>query len=163
VRLAPAGDYLRLGHRGAAALAAENSLAAIEAALAAGVDGVEVDVVADGERLRLAHSLQELTRTSPSLDEALALVARAGEAIVHLDLKLRGRERDVLAALDATACAGGPSRRPSTSSRCGRFRAAAADFPIGLGYPEDRLGVTERRVPDRVVRAGLASLRSTLP
>jgi glycerophosphoryl diester phosphodiesterase len=163
VRLAPAGDYLRLGHRGAAALAAENSLAAIEAALAAGVDGVEVDVVADGERLRLAHSLREPTRASPSLDEALAIVARAGEAIVHLDLELRGRERDVLAVLDRHGMRGRAVASSFDVVALRALRAAAADFPIGLGYPEDRLGVTERRVPDRVVRAGLASLRSTLP
>ena len=163
MRLAPSGDYLRLGHRGAAALAPENSLAAIEAALAAGADGVEVDVVAAGERLCLAHSRRELTTESPSLDEALALVAQAGEAIVHLDLKLGGRERDVLAVLDRN---GMRDRAVVSSFEVGALRAlraAAPELPIGLGYPEDRLRVTERHVPDRVVRAGLASLRATLP
>ena len=33
-------DVVRVGHRGAAALARENSLAAVEAAAAAGVDAV---------------------------------------------------------------------------------------------------------------------------
>lgn len=163
MKLAPPGDYLRLGHRGAAALAPENSLAAIQAAFAAGADGVEVDVVADGERLRLAHSLRELSLDSPSLDEALALVAAAGNAIVHLDLKLRGRERDVVAALDRH----GVRERAVVSSfdlvALRALRAAAPDVPIGIGYPDDRLRVSERRVPDRVVRAGLASLRATLP
>ena len=163
MKLAPPGDYLRLGHRGAAALAPENSLAAIEAALAVGADGVEVDVVADGERLRLAHSLRELTHESPSLDEALALVAGTSGAVVHLDLKLRGHAREIVAALGRH----GMRERAVVSSfdvvALRELRAAAPDVPIGLGYPEDRFGVTERRMPDRMVRAGLASLRSTLP
>ena len=47
---------LVIGHRGAAALAPENSLAAIEAAAEAGVDGVEVDVLrAPDGSLVLAH------------------------------------------------------------------------------------------------------------
>ena len=47
---------IRVGHRGAAALAPENSLAAIEAAAGVGVDAVEVDVLrrADGT-LVLGH------------------------------------------------------------------------------------------------------------
>ena len=43
------GGLLVVGHRGAAALAPENSLAAIEAAAAHGADIVELDV------LRAAH------------------------------------------------------------------------------------------------------------
>ena len=39
------GRFLRIAHRGAAALAAENSLAAIEAGLAADVDLIEFDVL----------------------------------------------------------------------------------------------------------------------
>src|SRR5439155_16498822 len=47
---------LVIGHRGAAALAPENSLESVEAAVRAGVDGVELDVLRtrDG-RLVLAH------------------------------------------------------------------------------------------------------------
>ncbi|TMK20451.1 MAG: glycerophosphodiester phosphodiesterase, partial [Actinobacteria bacterium] len=39
-----------IGHRGAAALGPENTIAAVEAGLAAGADGVEIDVrrTADG-------------------------------------------------------------------------------------------------------------------
>jgi len=45
-----------IGHRGAAALAPENTLAAIEAAAEAGADGVELDVMrAPDGSLVLAH------------------------------------------------------------------------------------------------------------
>ena len=163
MRVGADGGYLRLGHRGAAALAPANSLAAIEAALVAGADGVEVDVVADAGRLRLAHSLAELTGENPSLDDALALVAGTREAVVHLDLKTRGRERAIVAALDRH----GMRERAVVSSfdlvALRALRGVAPDLPAGLGYPEDRLGVTDRPVPDSVVRAGLAALRAALP
>ena len=49
-------DVVRVGHRGAAALAPENSLEAIEAAAAHGVDVVELDVARGGDGdLVLAH------------------------------------------------------------------------------------------------------------
>jgi glycerophosphoryl diester phosphodiesterase len=59
------GGPLRIGHRGAAALAPANSLAAVEAGLAAGLDGIEIDVVARDGRLLLAHSLGELADEAP--------------------------------------------------------------------------------------------------
>ena len=52
------GRPWRIGHRGAAALAPENTLPALERAIAAGVDVIEFDVLAlaDGA-LVLAHSV----------------------------------------------------------------------------------------------------------
>ena len=48
---------LRVGHRGAAALAPENTLRSFEAALACGVDAIEFDVLdLVGGPLVLAHS-----------------------------------------------------------------------------------------------------------
>ncbi len=50
MKAAPKHSCLRIGHRGAASLAPENTLAAVRAAAAAGVDGCEFDVrrTADG-------------------------------------------------------------------------------------------------------------------
>ena len=55
------GALIRVGHRGAAALAPENTLRSFEAALAHGVDAIEFDVVAlaDGGPLILGHSLAD--------------------------------------------------------------------------------------------------------
>ena len=50
----PPGGFWKVAHRGASALAPENSLAALEAALAAQVDIVELDVLAVEGALRLA-------------------------------------------------------------------------------------------------------------
>ena len=55
------GPLLRVGHRGAAALAPENTLRSFEAALACGVDAIEFDVLDRGDGpLVLGHSLAEL-------------------------------------------------------------------------------------------------------
>ncbi|MDX6442418.1 MAG: Glycerophosphoryl diester phosphodiesterase family, partial [Gaiellaceae bacterium] len=85
---------VRVGHRGAAALAPENSLAAIEAAAACGVDAVELDVL---EGLVVAHG-PEVPAGAPVLDDALALVAALGLA-VQVDVKVRGLETGVVEAL----------------------------------------------------------------
>ena len=97
LRRGPHG-VVRVGHRGAAALAPENSLAAIEAAAAHGVDAVELDVlrVADGS-LALAHG-PEVAAGSPSLDDGLALAADLGLA-VQVDVKDGGLEADIVDAL----------------------------------------------------------------
>jgi glycerophosphoryl diester phosphodiesterase len=68
------GPVVCVGHRGAARLAAENSLEAIEAAAAPGADLVELDVgrARDGG-LVLAHG-PSVPGDAPSLDDGLALV-----------------------------------------------------------------------------------------
>jgi glycerophosphoryl diester phosphodiesterase len=85
---------LRIGHRGAAALAPENTIASVRAALAVGVDGVEFDVCPG---LIVAH---DRGRPGPALAGFLAdlreLTPAETEFIV--DLKTAGYELDVLAA-----------------------------------------------------------------
>ena len=93
-----------IGHRGAAALAPENTLAAVDAGLSAGADGVEVDVraAADGALVLMhdpdvarttdgagrvdALTLDELRRLRvPTLDEILSHVPR--DRLLILELK----------------------------------------------------------------------------
>lgn len=149
---------VRVGHRGAAALALENSLAAIEAAAACGVDAVELDVL---EGLVVAHG-PEVPAGAPLLDEALALVAALGLA-VQVDVKVRGLESGVVEAL----------RHHALLERCfvssfslpilAAFAAVEPLLPRAFTYPEDRLGLTGSRVLGPATRPALAALRSLLP
>ena len=85
----PAGGYLKVAHRGASALAPENSLAALDAALAAEVDMIELDVLAVDGGLRLAHSAAQVQPDSPVLEEALRLFARQAPPRIWLDLDVK--------------------------------------------------------------------------
>ena len=90
------GPLLRIGHRGAAALAPANTLEAIEAGFDAGVDAVELDVLSvPGGGVALSHSARELPSEPATLSDALQLVARRG-GCVQLDMKSRGLERAVV-------------------------------------------------------------------
>ena len=57
------GDFLIIGHRGAAGLEPENTLAAFREAVRLGVDGVELDVRCVGEELVVFHD-EDLDRTT---------------------------------------------------------------------------------------------------
>jgi len=179
---------LVIGHRGAAAVAPENTVASLEAALAAGVDAVEFDI-APG--LRLGHSLDELPEEELHLDDALELLKPSGVG-VHLDVKETGYEEEVLAAvrrfLNARGylevetpmmqpLAGGALARPfvthhnaleerayfSTAFAVTARRLAGHGLPVAIGYPRDRLGVSSIRWPESLTRAGAASLRQAMP
>jgi glycerophosphoryl diester phosphodiesterase len=153
-----ARGVVRVGHRGAAALAPENSLAAIEAAAASGVDAVELDVL---HGLVVAHG-PEVPAGAPLLDEALALVAGLGLA-VQIDVKVRGLETGVVEALRRH----GLLERSFVSSFSlpilVAFATAEPRLPRAFTYPEDRLGLTGSRVLGPATRPALAVLRALLP
>ena len=93
----------RVGHKGADLVAPGNTLPSFEAALAAGVDMIEFDVLRlrDG-RLVLAHDYADAARREPvSLDEGLDHFASDAYTGVELDvdLKLPGYEREVVEGL----------------------------------------------------------------
>lgn len=153
------GRPLVIGHRGAAAVAPENTLAALEAAVAAGVDLVEFDI---SPGLRLGHSLQELPAAAISLDDALEYLKAHGLG-VHLDVKLPGYEEEVLAAI-ARHGVGERALVSTAFAACARrFAALAPGLPLAIGYPRDRLGVSGFRWPRAAQRAGAATLRQAMP
>lgn len=177
----------RIGHRGAAALAPANTLAALERAVSEGVDVVEFDVLdlADGT-LVLAHSddlldvsgglaqgrvrhrsLDELRGPAPgvpTLDEALAfLAARAPGVGVHVDLKWPGYEAPVVETVRNHGLVG---RTLVTSFFHESLRAIRETEPglrLGLAYPFDRHGLSRRRPLAPVVAAGALAMRQALP
>jgi glycerophosphoryl diester phosphodiesterase len=156
------GRVLRIGHRGAGALADENSLAAIEAAIDLGVDLVEIDVVRDGDTLRLAHGPANLTAASPRLDEALDLVSASTTGLL-LDLKSVGAEPEVVVAVRG---AGLLERTVVGSCQARSLRVLKEIEPsltTGFSYPFDRVGLSTRRTAQPLISAGLAGMRRLLP
>jgi glycerophosphoryl diester phosphodiesterase len=98
----------RVGHKGADLIAPGNTIASFEAALEAGVDMIEFDVLPEragppaSGRLLLAHDYRDARRPDVlELDEGLAHFATDAYAGVELDvdLKLPGYEERVLDAL----------------------------------------------------------------
>lgn len=178
---------LRVGHRGAAALAPENTLSSLRAAVAAGVDLVEFDVL-DLPRgpLVLAHSdhldevshgavqgslralslaeAREVAPELPTLDEALAFfVDEAPHVGVHVDVKLHDRF-DELA--DAIARHGLTHRTVISTAHVPALHAIARHAPgvrIGVTYPDDRFGISRRPLLHPFVTLGLSSLRALTP
>jgi glycerophosphoryl diester phosphodiesterase len=155
-------DFVRVGHRGAAALAAENSLAAIEAAVAHGVDVVELDVLtgANGE-LVLAHG-PEVHSAAPPLDDGLALVAELGVGVL-IDVKISGFEPGVVAAIRRHGLLESTFVSSFSLEILRRFAAVEPALPRSLTYPEDRHGVSDRPLLAPFLRPTLALFRTLLP
>lgn len=163
--LRSAGGYWKVAHRGASALAPENSLEALERALEAGVDMVELDVVSVSGDLRMAHSLPQLAPESPRLDEALSLfAARSGpEVLLDLDVKDPGCETVLV---DSMREHGLVSRTLVTSFYPEVLRSVRRLEPAvttGLSYPNDRFGLSGRAAFAPFVAPGLHALRHMLP
>jgi glycerophosphoryl diester phosphodiesterase len=153
---------IRVGHRGAAALAAENTLRSFEVALAHGVDAIEFDVVDPGSGpLMVAHSPAELGSEHPTLDEAVDFLASRG-VWLHVDLKLETRLDEVA----ATLAAHGVTDRAVVSSfhlpSLSELRARAPELLLGYTYPEDRYGVSKRRILQPAIRVGSLALRRAI-
>jgi glycerophosphoryl diester phosphodiesterase len=182
-----AGRPLRIGHRGAAALAPENTIASLERAVAHGVDVVEFDVIGTNDgALVLAHggdlhevshgrargrvrplALERLRRAAPSLptlDEALAFMAeRAPSTGVHVDLKSRGIERDVVGALRRHDLVPRALVTSFHGSSLVELRGLEPGLPLGLTYPRDRYSLGRRPAMGPLIAVGAAAVRRALP
>jgi glycerophosphoryl diester phosphodiesterase len=156
------GRCLRIGHRGAAAVAPENTLPGLEAAVEAGVDVVELDVVSLGGKLVLGHSLREVPDDRVTLDQALAILA-AAEVGVHVDVKVKGSEHAIAEAILRHGLAERTYVSAFWPTTLRRFAEVAPELPRALSYPEDRVGVSRSRALGPLTIVGAAALRRALP
>jgi glycerophosphoryl diester phosphodiesterase len=138
----------RVGHKGADLIAPGNTHASFDAALQAGVDMIEFDVLRErhGRRLLLAHDYEDADEREPlTLEEGLAHLATEAFSGIELDvdLKLPGYELSVLEALRTY----GMLERTLISSQFGSSLAALrrAEPSVRLGWSVPRV----RRDPFR--------------
>lgn len=153
------GQPLVIGHRGAAALAPENTLAALSAAVAAGAELVEFDV---GASLVLGHSARELPAEPISLDEALAFL-RAHDTGAQIDLKDTGIEEEIVAAIRRHDLTGRVVVSSVSPRSLRRIAAIAPEVDRAITYPHDRHGVSGLPWPRALTRVGASALRAAMP
>lgn len=153
------GRPLVIGHRGARAVAPENTLASFAAAVAAGVDLVEFDV---SPGLAVVHSPHELADGACTLDEALSYLASTG-AGAHVDVKLPGYEAAVVDAIRRHGLAERALVSTALPAVCRTLASLAPELPRAIGYPNDRFGVSRFAWPAAVTRPGAAALKAAMP
>ena len=173
----PPGRFARVGHRGASALAPENTLEALQLAVELGCDMLEFDVLdlADGT-LVLVHeltrsarrqslgTLRELTPALPTLDETLAFCAERLPGIaLQVDLKRRGMERGVVDALRRHGVLERSWVSTFEAASLRRLAELEPELPRSYTLPRDRFGISRRGRLAPVVRKALASLGASLP
>jgi glycerophosphoryl diester phosphodiesterase len=159
------GPLIRIGHRGAAALAPPNTIAAVEAALALGVDMVELDVLGRPDRtLVLGHSHRELEAEPASLEEVFAFLAeQSPETGLLADVKGGGIERELVDALRRHDLLGRAVAATNSLSALQALRELEPGLARSRTYPPGRLYLGGRRTFVPVVGPVRLGMRLLLP
>ena len=160
--------FRRVGHKGADLIAPGNTYASFDAALEAGVDMIEFDVLREehGDELILAHDYRDAaSRTPHTLEEGLAHLASDAFAggRARLDLKLPGYE---LRVLDALRDAGVLDRALISSqyrSSLELLRAAEPAVRLGWSVPKVTKDPFRSRRTAVVALVAAQALRLVLP
>jgi glycerophosphoryl diester phosphodiesterase len=158
----------RVGHKGADLIAPGNTHASFDAALEAGVDMIEFDVLPErgSGRLVLAHDYRDAARREPhTLDEGLAHLASAPFAGIELDvdLKLPGYELEVLEALKTRGLLERSLISSQYRSSLRLIRATEPGVRLGWSVPKLRRDPFRSRATAAPALVGLVVLRVALP
>jgi glycerophosphoryl diester phosphodiesterase len=161
----------RVGHRGADLIAPGNSAASFDAAVAAGVDMIEFDVLPEDHRaratspLRVAHDYRSDILAQPTFEEGLAHLSGSSFDGVELDvdMKLPGYEDRVVEALRRHELVDRSMITSSYRSSLVRVRELEPSLRLGWSVPKVRRDYT--RSPLLIVPAlgVLSAWRLTLP
>jgi glycerophosphoryl diester phosphodiesterase len=160
----PPGRFARVGHRGAPALAPENTLRSLQVAVELGCDMLEFDVLPlrDGS-IVLAHSPRAVPGEPATLTEALETCAdRFPHVGLQLDLKRRGLEERVAAALRRYDVRERTWVSAFDAAVLRRFAEVDAAVPRSYTLRYGQLGLSRasvpRRVPALIARAEASAL-----
>jgi glycerophosphoryl diester phosphodiesterase len=159
---------LRIGHKGADLIEPGNTPASFDAALAHGVDMIELDVLPDrkGGRLILAHDYGDASRRTPfSLEDGLAHLASPPFAEVGLivDLKLPGYEQRVIDALAEQDLVGRSIVSSQFKESLVLIRATSTSVRLGWSVPRARRDYTRSPFLKVPAYAALRLMRIALP
>jgi glycerophosphoryl diester phosphodiesterase len=157
-----------VGHKGADLIAPGNTLASFDAALQAGVDMIEFDVLPEREsgRLVLAHDYAAAARGEPPpLEEGLAHFASEAFRDVELDvdLKLPGYEERVVEALRAHDLVERSLVSSQYMSSLAAIRALEPGLRLGWSVPRVRRDYTSSRLTAGPALVVLWGYRLVLP
>jgi len=166
----------RVGHKGADLIEPGNTRASFDAALAHGVDMIELDVLperrpseqTDGDvgRLLLAHDYEDAGEREPlTVEEGFRHLASEPFAAIEfiVDLKLPGYERQVVDALAAAGLRGRAMVSSTYKESLVRLRTYDADLKVGWSVPRARRDYTSSKLMALPALAVLAVMRRTLP
>jgi glycerophosphoryl diester phosphodiesterase len=175
----------RIGHKGADALQPGNTIESFEAAAELGVDMIELDVLrpqsdfgdgsdwrrappgpASGDPLLVAHDWGDARRRDPlTLDEVLDAFTRSPlESVdIDLDLKIAGREDEVLEAVRRSGLLGRAMISTMELSSISTLRELDSGLPLGWTYPKVTRDWDRRRWARAGVAGALLFMRRRLP
>jgi glycerophosphoryl diester phosphodiesterase len=176
----------RIGHKGADAIEAGNTIASFHAAVEAGVDMIELDVLrprgdfsAAGDwrtaaagpahgsgPLLVAHDWGDVARRDPmTLEEALDAFARPPLDAVEIDcdLKVAGREDEVAAALRDRGLVGRSMISTMEIASLRVMRELEPDLRRGWTYPKTTRAWDRKRWARPAMLAALVVMRRRLP
>lgn len=156
---------LRIAHRGAPLIAAENTIPSLAAAVELGADLVEFDIVAHSDgTLIVAHSIREQTPESPTLERVLRFFAEEATTTgLHVDLKSGGVEAVLVEMLRAHGLLERTFVSSCHAASLRALRSLAPDVTLALTYPYDRYRLGTRSALAPATRAALACARAALP
>jgi glycerophosphoryl diester phosphodiesterase len=176
----------RIGHKGADAIRPGNTLESFEAAVAAGVEMIELDVLrprsefpdrdwqravagpvaGSGPPLLVAHDWGDAARRDPlTLDQVLDAFTRAplDRVEIDCDLKIAGREDEVVAALGERGLMERTSISTMEISSLRVLRELDPGLRLGWTVPKVTRDWNSMPWAKLLVIAGLLSLRRRLP
>jgi glycerophosphoryl diester phosphodiesterase len=171
-------DGLRLvGHKGADLIVPGNTLESFAAAVEAGVDTIELDVLwtrdghpriepAERTSLVIAHDWHDAERREPlTLAEALDafLQPPLDRVEIDLDLKLPGREEEIVAAIQERDLLARAMVSTMELSTLARIRELEPGLRRGWTYPKVRKDWASKRWARAPMLGAMAWMRQRLP
>jgi glycerophosphoryl diester phosphodiesterase len=177
----------RIGHKGAHSIRPGNTLESFEAAVEAGVEMIELDVLrprsdfvdggdwrhaaagpatTPGGALLVAHDWGDAARRDPlTLEQVLDAFGQAplDRVAIDFDLKIAGREDEVVAALRERGLTARASISTMEVSSLRMLRELEPDLPLGWTVPKVTRDWNSMPWARPLVAAALVTLRRRLP